>query len=209
MIRVIFADDHAMFRQGMEMMLASVDDIDLVACAKSGEEAVKLACKVHPNVALIDVHMDGLGGLGAARKLRERAPNCAIIALTGHKDMTYPDLFFQAGALGYLSKQAPLDEMVEAIRSVNDGKAYFDSRVAKRVAKAGNGDENPFSALSERERQVCRLLAEGFDCNAISEQLGVRLRTVSAYHQRSFEKLNIQSDIELLRLALRFGITEN
>ncbi|NNC55021.1 MAG: response regulator, partial [Pseudomonadales bacterium] len=164
---------------------------------------------VHPHVALIDVHMDGMGGLGAARKLREREPDCAVIAITGHLDMTYPDLFFQAGAKGYLSKQAPLDEMVDAIRCVSKGEAYFDSRVASRVAELRNGEENPFLTLSERERQVCRLLAEGLDDNAISEKLGLRLRTIRAYHQRAFEKINIQSDIELLRLALRFGITEN
>ncbi|MGB5326060.1 MAG: response regulator [Pseudomonadales bacterium] len=209
MIRVILADDHAMVREGIKLMLDTVDDIELVGAAKSGEEAVRIACRLHPDVALIDVHMDGLGGLGAARKLREQEPACAILAITGHEDMTYPDLFFQAGALGYLSKQAPLSDMVEAIRLVNDGKPYVDERVARRVAVSREANGNPFQDLSERERQVCRLKALGLDEANIAERLALRLRTVRVYRQRAFEKLNVISDVELVRLALRFHIIEN
>lgn len=212
MIKVLIADDHAMVRQSITLLLEEVDDIVVTGQAKSGEEAIQLAKQAKPHVVLMDVRMPGIGGLEAAKRLLDIDSNIRIIGLTGYNDGAYPGLFIRAGALGYITKDTGIDNMLAAIRSVHQGDTYLSSEIAERVSNHRDiNSDNPFETLSERELQVSLLLAESYQLEGIAKRLKLTLRTVKSYRYRIFDKLNVQSDVELTLLALRFGmvVSEN
>ncbi|NNL56400.1 MAG: response regulator [Pseudomonadales bacterium] len=206
MIKVIIADDHAISRQGIRSMLESFDDIELVGEAKNGEEAVKLAHSARPDVVLMDVRMQGIGGLEAARRIIKQNPAVRIIGLSGYADSSYPRLFLAAGAAGYILKDTPADELVQAVRKSHAGEIYVSAAVAERMEGSQNHTQNPFDELSERERQVLLLRGEDHSMEQIAHVLSVSLRSAHNYRHRGFEKLGIKSDVELVKLALRFDM---
>lgn len=209
---ILVVDDHDLVRMGIIRMLADVDGCTVVGEAKTGEEAVQLARKLHPNVVLMDVKMPGIGGLEATKKLMAIDPQIRIIVVTSCDDDLYPERLMKAGAMGYITKGADLEEMVAAIRSVSKGTPYMSANIAQQLALKNFGGKNsgdsPFERLSERELQTTVLIANGKKVQEIADTFHVSPKTVNSYRYRIFEKLNINSDVELTLLAVRHNVLQ-
>ncbi|MCS5711655.1 UvrY/SirA/GacA family response regulator transcription factor [Candidatus Berkiella aquae] len=210
MITVLIVDDHELVRAGIRSLLSSVSGLKVIGEASTGEEAIKLAREKHPNVVLMDVRMPGIGGLEATRKLLRTDPDLKVIALTVCGEEPFPSKLLQAGAAGYLTKGSGLDEMVQAIHSVHHGKRYISPEVAQQLALKHLSDEkaSPFETLSERELQVMLMITSGQKVQEISDKLCLSPKTVNSYRYRLFEKLGVNSDVELTHLAIRHGILD-
>lgn len=209
MITVLVVDDHDLVRAGICRLLSEVVGITVVAEANSGEEAVKVAKEKRPHVVLMDVNMPpGFGGLGAIPKMLHNDPNIKIIMLTIYEMDPFPAKLLQAGASGYLTKGAALEEIVTAIRTVHEGKRYLSPRVAQQLALKNfiDPDISPFDLLSDREIQVMMMITGGQSVQRISEKLCVSPKTINSYRYRMYEKLNVASDVELTLLAMRYGM---
>ena len=211
MINVIVVDDHDLVRTGIRRMLSDISGIKVVGEAKSGEDAVKLSREVNPNVVLMDVKMPGIGGLEATRKLLRIDPDIKVLVVTVCDDDLFPSRLLQAGAAGYLTKGASMDEMVQAIRSVHAGQRYISSEIAKQLALKHLTDTNdsPFENLSERELQVMLMITSAMKVQDISEKLHLSPKTVNSYRYRIFEKLGVKNDVELTHLAIRHGVLDS
>ena len=208
MITVLLVDDHELIRTGVRGILDKAPDIEVAAEASNGEEAVELVRKVDLDVVLMDVNMPGMGGIEATRRVLRVNPNLKVIALTVLDDDPFPTRLHEVGAMGFLTKGCPADEMLRAIRAVNNGHHYIASEVARKHTLTewhGHGD-NPFKQLSSRETQVLLQILEGQKNQEISDILSLSPKTVSTYRQRIYEKLDIKNDVELTRLAYRHGI---
>lgn len=210
MIKVLIVDDHELIRSGISRLLADHDKISVIGEACSGEEAVSKSRELKPDVVLMDANMPGIGGLEATRRLLRYDPDVKVIAVTVHGDEPYPTRFMQAGAAGYVTKGADINEMVKAIRQVATGKRYLSPEIAQQMAlKAFDPDKaSPFDDLSDREMQVMLMITRGQKVQDISEQLFLSPKTVNSYRYRLFEKLNIENDVELTHMAIRHGIIE-
>lgn len=209
-ITVLLVDDHDLVRAGVKRLLSDVPDIQVIAEASSGEEAVKIAKEKRPLVVLMDVKMPGIGGLEATRKMIRHDPDIKIIALTVCDAEPFPSKLLQAGASGYLTKGALLEQMVAAIRTVHAGKRYLGPEIAQQLAlkTITDSDKSPFEALSERELQVMTMITKGESVQKIAEQLFVSPKTINSYRYRIYEKLNVDSDVELTLLAMRYGMLD-
>jgi two-component system invasion response regulator UvrY len=210
MIRVMLVDDHRLVRAGLRRVLDEQADLEVVAEAATGEEAVELA-KLHtPDVILMDINMPGIGGLETTRRILQRLPETRIIAVSMHLDEPYPTRLLASGAVGYIGKDSAADEVVTAIRRVQAGGHYVAAAVAGNLAasliKGGTG--SPFDALSQREMQVMLMLTQGYGTQAISDRLCLSPKTVSTYRYRLFEKLSVNNDVELTRMAMRYGLLD-
>ncbi|WP_295391875.1 response regulator [uncultured Thiodictyon sp.] len=209
MIKVIIVDDHALFRAGLRLILAQQDQIEVVGEAASGEEALRLAKRLEPDICLMDVQMPGgMGGIEATRRLSRLLPNCRVIALTMLGDDPFPAQLREAGAMGYLTKGCPAEELVKALRLVASGHPYVDSSVAqaRMLAQWGGETGSPFKELSARELQVTMMILDGQRTQDISATLSLSPKTVSTYRTRIYEKLAVQTDVDLTRLAMRHGL---
>ena len=209
MIRVLVVDDHDLVRTGITRMLADIDGLQVVGEADSGESALKLARELKPDVVLMDVKMPGIGGLEATRKLLRRHPDIKVVAVTVCEDDPFPTRLMQAGAAGYLTKGAGLDEMVQAIRLAFAGQRYISPQIAQQLAlKSFQPQGSPFDALSEREIQIALMIVGCQKVQIISDKLCLSPKTVNTYRYRIFEKLSVTSDVELTLLAVRHGMVD-
>jgi two-component system invasion response regulator UvrY len=210
LIKILLVDDHGLVRHGIKKLLEAEPGINVIAEAESGEEAIKIARQVKPHVVLMDVNMPGIGGLEATRKLVRTLPDVKVLAVTAMDADPFPSRLLQAGAAGFLTKGADSKEMVEAIKTVFMGRRYISPSIAQNMAlkSLGEQDENPFEALSERELQIAMMITNKQKVVAIAEKLCLSSKTVNSYRYRIFEKLGIQSDVELTHLALRYGIVD-
>ncbi len=208
MIRVMIVDDHELVRTGLARVLSDAQDIDVVAEASCGEMSLNMAKQFQPDVVLMDVNMPGIGGMEATTKLLKQQPDLKIIVVTVHATGPFPNKLLQAGAMGYLTKGCACDEMIEAIRSVYQGKPYIDRCVAQNMALSymPQAEESPFEKLSQRELQVVMMLIQGYRGQDISDRLCLSPKTVSTYRRRVYDKLSIQSDIELTHLAVQYHL---
>jgi two-component system, NarL family, invasion response regulator UvrY len=209
MIKVFIVDDHALFRAGLRLILGQQDQMVVVGEAPSGEEALRQVKRLAPDICLMDVQMPGgMGGMEATRRLLRVAPECRVIALTVLGADPFPSQLREAGAMGYLTKGCPAEELVKAVRAVASGRAYVDSSVAqaRMLADWGGTAGSPFKALSSRELQVAMMILDGQRTQDISETLSLSPKTVSTYRQRIYEKLAVQNDVDLTRLAFRHGL---
>ena len=212
MTKVLIVDDHALFRAGLRLILAQQDQIEVVGEAESGEEALRQAKRLAPDICLMDLAMPGgMGGIEATRRLRRLLPHCQVIALTVLGDDPFPSQLREAGAMGYLTKGCPADELVKAVRLVASGRPYIDSSVAqaRMLADWEGGAGSPFKELSSRELQVAMMILDGQRTQDISETLSLSPKTVSTYRQRIHEKLGVHSDVDLTRLAFRHGLIQD
>lgn len=205
MVKLLIVDDHNVVLTAVSKMLATEDWIDIVGEANSGEEAIELVRKVSPDIVLMDIRMDGIGGLEATRKIVRMAPDCRVIALSGLVEDTFAVRALEGGASGYISKGAKADEMVRAIRQVYHGQRYLSPELAQRVAlsRMMPGQENPFDSLSDRELQIALMVVSCQKVNDISDKLFLSPKTVNTYRYRIFDKLKVSSDVELTHLAIR------
>jgi len=208
-VEIIVIDDHDLVRFGLVRLLSDVEGIRVVAEGDSGEKAVELAKKHEPDVILMDVRMPGMDGIEATKKIQRLMPDIKIIAVTACGDDPFPSRLLQAGASGYLTKDASTDEMVQAIKTVMAGQKYLTPEIAQKLAltKFG-GSANPFSELSEREMQIATMICSCKKVQEISDKLCLSPKTVNTYRYRVFEKLSVTSDVELTHLAIRHGLLE-
>ncbi|MGD8177116.1 response regulator [Marinimicrobium sp. ARAG 43.8] len=207
MTKVLVVDDHDLVRMGIVRMLSDVDSFEVVGDAKSGEEAVAKARDLMPDVVLMDVKMPGMGGLEATKKLRLINPLVKIIAVTACDDSLYPTRLMQAGAVGYVTKGAAFTEITDAIHKVIAGDLYMSNSIAQQLALKNFAGEDegtsPFERLSQRELQTAMLIANGQKVQDIADIFCVSPKTVNSYRYRIFEKLDINSDVELTLLAVK------
>jgi two-component system invasion response regulator UvrY len=211
LIRVLVVDDHDLVRTGITRMLADIDGIKVIGQADSGEEALKQARELKPDVVLMDIKMPGIGGLEATRKLLRSHPDVKVVAVTACEDDPFPTRLLQAGAAGYLTKGAGLDEMVQAIRLAFAGQRYISPQIAQQLALKSFQPQNggsPFDLLSEREIQIALMIANCQKVQSISDKLFLSPKTVNTYRYRIFEKMAITSDVELALLAVRHGMVD-
>ncbi|HEY3859267.1 MAG TPA: UvrY/SirA/GacA family response regulator transcription factor [Gammaproteobacteria bacterium] len=213
MIGVLLVDDHKLIRTGIKLMLEKTTDIRVLGEASSGEEAVEQARALKPQVILMDVSMPGIGGLEATRKLAMSLPDAKVIVLSAQTAEPFPMRLMEAGASGYLTKDSAEDEIIIAIRRVNAGERYIAAEIARSLAlqavnRNSNAGGSPFDQLSAREMQVMIMATGGHSVQEISDKLHLSPKTVSTYRSRLFEKLGVANDVELMRLALRYGVLE-
>lgn len=211
MIRVLVVDDHDLVRTGISRMLADISGLQVIGQADSGEDAIRKARELKPDVVLMDVKMPGIGGLEATRKLLRSYPDLKVIAVTICEEDPFPTRLLQAGAAGYLTKGAALEEMVQAIRMVFGGQRYISPQIAQQLALKSfqpQLSESPLDLLSEREIQIALMIANCQKVQSISDKLCLSPKTVNTYRYRIFEKLSITSDVELALLAVRHGMVD-
>jgi len=192
-------------------MLGDIDGLHVIGQADSGEEAIKKARELKPDVVLMDVKMPGIGGLEATRKLLRSYPDLKVIAVTICEEDPFPTRLLQAGAAGYLTKGAAIEEMIQAIRMVFAGQRYISPQIAQQLALKSfqpQLSESPFDLLSEREIQIALMIANCQKVQSISDKLCLSPKTVNTYRYRIFEKLSITSDVELALLAVRHGMVD-
>lgn len=206
--KVLLVDDHQLVRTGIRRLLSDAKGITVVGEAESGEKALTLAREYGPNVVLMDANMPGMGGLEATRRLTEADPNLKVIIVTVHDGDPFPTLFLKAGASGYLTKGCSVDEIVTAIDTVCTGGRYLSSGIAQQLSHtlAPGQEQSVLQRLSDREFQVMLLVIEGKKIQEISAELAISPKTVSTYRYRLFDKLGVDSDVELTHLAMRHGV---
>ncbi|MDH5189683.1 MAG: UvrY/SirA/GacA family response regulator transcription factor [Gammaproteobacteria bacterium] len=212
MIKVLLVDDHHLVRTGIVYLLNDVPGMQVVGEADSGEEAIEIVKDIKPDVILMDLNMPGMGGLEATRKLLHTNPELKIIIVTVYGEDPFPAQLLKAGAHGYVTKDCDAGELVKAIRRVNDGQRYISFEVAQKLALTyipGQENTSPVELLTHRELQVMMMLAKGQKTQDISDQLCISPKTVSTYRYRLYEKLGVETDVELAHLALRHGILDS
>jgi two-component system invasion response regulator UvrY len=204
-------DDHQLVRTGISRLLADAEGIEIVGQASSGEDAIDMIKDIHPDVVLMDVKMPGIGGLEATRRSLRVDPDLKIIALTVYDDEPFPSRLMNAGAVGYLTKTANVDEMLTAIKSVCDGQRYISSEIAQQLAlKPFNSDEgSPFDTLSSREMQITLMVIGGHRVQEISDNLSLSPKTVNSYRYRIFDKLGVRNDVELTKMSIKHGVIDS
>ncbi|SHH19319.1 UvrY/SirA/GacA family response regulator transcription factor [Ferrimonas marina] len=209
MINVFLVDDHALVRTGIRRILEDERGIKVVGEAEDGDQAVSWCRKNLVDVVVMDMSMPGIGGLEATRKILHFNPDAKVIILTVHTEEPIPSRVMSAGAAGFLTKNAPPANMVQAIRAVASGQRYIDPVIAQQMAlRPFNPEKNPFDDLSDRELQITMMVTNGQKVSDIAEQLNISPKTVNAYRYRLFEKLKISGDVELTRLAIRYGMLD-
>ena len=210
MISVLVVDDHELVRTGICRMLADQVEIKVIGQAESGEDALNLARQHHPNIVLLDVNMPGIGGVETTRRLLQISSDIKVIAVSGLAEEHYPSLLLKAGAKGYITKGAPREEMVRAIKKVTQGGKYFSADIAEQLASAylSDSSQSPFDQLSEREMQVAMMVVSCHSAQDIADKLFVSVKTINTYRYRIFEKLDIDSDVKLTHLAIRYNLIQ-
>ncbi|NMP15269.1 UvrY/SirA/GacA family response regulator transcription factor [Thalassotalea sp. HSM 43] len=208
MIKVLLVDDHDLVRTGIKRLLEDSNVIKVVAEMSTGEDAVKYCRENDPDVVLMDVNMPGIGGLEATRKILRYKPDMRLIILTVQVEEPFPTTVMQIGASGFLTKNTPPSEMIQAIRAVKTGQRYITPDIAQQMALAqfNKKDESPFASLSERELQIMMMITRGEKVVDISDKLSLSSKTVNSYRYRMFEKLSVNNDVELTHLAIRYGL---
>lgn len=212
MIRVLLVDDHALIRDGLRRLLEDNADIQVVGEAGDGQEALRLLRQLQPDVAVMDLSMPGLDGIEATKRVGNEGLSTKIIILTMHANEEYAVRVLQAGARGFVGKGAPSQEVVEAIRKVAAGGCYLppdlSAALPKRYADRGTKGA-PLEALSDRELQVLKRLAEGRTSKEIAQDLYLSTKTVDTYRARLLTKLQLDTTADLIRFALRHGVVED
>lgn len=214
-IRLMLVDDHEIVRAGLRIMLESEPDLEIVAEAESGEEALELVGEFNPEVVVMDVSLPGMGGAEATRALRERYPEIPILALTIHEDERYFFQMLDAGAAGYLPKRAAPTDLVHAIHTVHQGHVYLYPSLATALvgdylqrAETDSEEQRSFDELTPRQREVLTLVAEGLSNADIAERLEISAKTVARHRENIMARLNLHSRTELVKYAIRKGLAE-
>ena len=212
-LRVLLADDHTLLREGLKALLEQEKGIQVVADVGDGRAAVRLAGELHPDVVVMDVDMPGLNGMEATRQILARRPDARVLCLSMHGEGKFVDTMLEAGAMGYMLKSEAADMMVTAIRKVAAREVYLSPEintdlVRRYVRKEPAGGIRTFTLLSEREREILQLVAEGSSTKEIAARLGVTEKTVSTHREHIMTKLDLHNIADLTRYAIREGIAK-
>ncbi len=209
-LRILLADDHTMVRQGLRKVLEERPEWQVVAEAGDGHEAVRLAELHKPNVAVLDVAMPLLNGIEATRRIAKRVPQTRVLVLSMYSDEAYVTQMMKAGATGYLLKDSAGVDLLEAVQAVAQGKSYFSPAVARLMsddyARQRGTDDDRYESLSDREREIFQLIAEGKVNKEIAALLFISLSTVETHRARIMEKLDLHSAAEIVLHAVRRGV---
>jgi len=208
-IKVLVVDDHPVVRKGLQSCLAKHDHIKVVGEASDGDEAMRKSRELSPDLILMDISMPKMNGLAVTELLRKEAPRTKVLVLSVHSNKEYIFRVIQAGAHGYVSKEAPPDELLRAIESVFEGEPFFSEDIARAALNqfvATGGKKEPFAQLTTRERQVLVLIAEGQSNKEIANKLGIGVRTIETHRERIMRRLDIHSVAGLTKFAIANGM---
>ncbi len=212
-IKVLVVDDHTMVRDGICALLALAGDIEVVGEATNGTEALNKVRELHPDVVLMDIAMPIMGGLEATRRINREFPGVKVLVLTQYDDKEYFFPVIESGASGFISKAAASFELTTGIRSVYRGDSYLSPSVTKLLVEnyqhtsSARASKDPYNQLTEREREILKLLAEGHSTQEIAEMLVIAPKTVEGHKTNLMAKLGVHNRVELVKYALRKGIT--
>ncbi len=211
MIDVVLADDHLVVLQGLRAMLEAEAEINVIGEASDGIEVLDMLDRLQPDVLVMDLKMPNLNGLETARLLKKRGIRAKVIILSMHTSAPYVVQALKYGVMGYVSKDDSADELVDAISQVSEGERYLSPQLSDRIIdgfvnKMDSGTLNPYDALTERERMVFQMVAEGTSNNEIAEKLSISPRTVETHRANMMKKLDLRSQSDLIRYAIREGI---
>jgi two-component system response regulator NreC len=212
-IRVLVADDHALVRDGIKSLLALTEDIEVVGEASDGREAIEQAGKLKPDVVLMDIAMPGLGGLEATLELKRDAPRSRVLVLTQYDDIEYIRRFLKIGIAGYVLKRMLGSELASAIRSAARGGLVLDPQVAAEAMQTvpeerGAGGEDLYELLTDREKQVLRLVALGESNKEVADALGISVKTAMSHREHLMEKLGLRNRTDLIKFAIKKGVIQ-
>lgn len=213
-IKLLLADDHAVVRSGLRMLIEAQPDMEIVGEAETGREAIKQVKALQPDIVLMDVQMPDLTGIEATQVIKERFPETAVLALTMYEDEQYFFEMLKAGASGYVPKRAAPDDLVKAIRTVSRGEVFLYPTLASRLVqdylhRVEDGDQPLiYDDLTPREREVLTLVAEGLTNQEIADQLVISVKTVDRHRENMMRKLNLHNRIELVKYAIKKGLIE-
>lgn len=213
-VRILLSDDHTILRTGLKMLIGAAGDLEVIGEAKDGEEAVSLADRLQPDVVLMDISMPKMDGIKATAEIKKRHPEVKVLMLTMHENDEYLFRTIQAGGSGYVLKKAADDEVLDAIRHVAAGGAFLRPAVTTKLVqdyleRVDKGEESDsYGKLTDREREILRLIAEGHTNAQIAQMLVISVRTVESHRAHIMEKLGIQTRAELVKYALRKGLLD-
>lgn len=212
MIRVAIADDHAILREGVKLLLATDPDIEVIGLASNGLEAVRLAADEKPDVILMDIQMPGVDGIDATERIRRQSPTTKVLVLSQLDNEEYLVRVLQAGALGYVLKQNASEELVSAVHTVHNGHVYLTPLMASRFVQMHFRKEaekkDRSKQLTPREEEVLKGIAEGLTNQQIADDLCVSIKTVQTHRGNIMEKLNLHDRVELVKYAIRSGLVQ-
>jgi DNA-binding NarL/FixJ family response regulator len=207
---IVLVDDHAVVRAGVRRLLEQEPLFEVIGEAESGEKAYQIFGELKPDVMVMDLSMPGMGGLESIRRILMRYEKAKILVLSMHEDLSFANQALKLGAKGYLTKNTLADDLVKSIETVTQGDVFLSDEIAKKMAMQSiSGKQDPVHELSAREFEIFRLLAEGFDIDAIASTLNISSKTVSNYQTMIKQKLNINTPIELIRYAIKVGVIKN
>jgi len=210
-IRILIADDQQLFRDGLRALIEQENNMDVVAEAENGREAIKLAKDVKPDIIVMDINMPDLNGIDATQIICGELPGIKLIALSIHSTQKFISGMLKAGASGYIVKHCAFKELAMAIRMVSEGKPYLCTEILSTVmdefaSNSSSGKPTVFSALSSREREVMQLVAEGMKSEDIASHLCISVKTVSSHRCHIMKKLNLKSQADITRYAISEGL---
>jgi DNA-binding NarL/FixJ family response regulator len=209
-IRVVLADDHSILREGVRALLAPHADVEVVGEASDGKQAIEQVEKLDPDVIVMDIAMPGLGGIEATIELKKRGMRAKVLILSQYEDREYVRRLLKVGVSGYILKKSAGAELVNAIRAVYRGGLVLDPEVARvameESSAAAPGGADPYETLTDREKQVLKLVAEGGSNKEVAETLGISVKTAMSHREKVMEKLGVHNRTELVRLAIKRGV---
>ncbi len=210
--KVLIVDDHTLVRDGVRALLALATDVEVIGEASNGKDAIDKVRELGPNLVLMDLAMPIMGGLEATRRIRKEFPDVQVLALTQYDDRDYIIPVIEAGARGFISKMAAFSELSSAIRAVVNGGSYLSSTAASVLIEecqqhvSTEDEKDPYLQLTDREREVLKLVAEGYTAREIADMLVISVRTAESYKTSMMQKLDIHNRTDLIKFALRRGI---
>jgi len=210
MTTILIVDDHDLVRTGLRNILESEAGMNVVGEAASGEEAIRLSREHEPDLILMDVELPGLSGLESTERILKTQPKIRVVVLTAHSEPPLPARLLDIGASGYLTKACDARELVNAVRAVARGERYIGAEIAQQLALSllPGTPQSPFQELTARELEVALMLTQGMKMQSIAEVINVSPKTVATHKYNVYQKVGVNSEVELLRLALRHGLVK-
>ena len=214
-IRVLLVDNHALVREGIRSLLQLYEDIVVVGEAGDGREAIQKTRELEPDIVVMDISMPSMGGVEATRQILKEKPVAKIVVLSRYDNLSYARSLLEAGALGYVPKKALSTELAAAIRAVYNGGVFLHPSIAKGVTKdyvqliRSERETEPYERLTDREKEILKLLAEGYSSHQIAERLYLTAKTVLNYRKNIMEKLGVENPAQLIKYAIKIGLADD